>query len=161
MKLVLDTSAFLSGRLNNLNGIEAYTTPDICDEVALGRPSVAIQRALDAGLVVRSPLTLEKAKDAARSTGDLDRLSRADLSVIALGMELAANVVTDDFRVQNVLRSVDIGIIPAGEIGQRTISDIWTWRYRCRGCGRFYDRDLPDCPVCGSALRAVRSKERG
>ena len=163
MYLVLDASALLSGGFNSVpDGFDGcYVTPSVETEVRKGPPSRMLVALLSAGLRTRAPITLDAAVNASRSTGDLGSLSDADLSVIALAVELGdCLVITDDFRVQNVLKSLGIGFRPGGEIGDRTIEEVWTWRMRCTGCGRFFDRDrnLKDCPVCGSELRVKRVK---
>jgi UPF0271 protein len=155
---ILDASSILSGRLTSIAGLEAYITPEVVSEIGRGRPSVLLQNLFSAGLTLRSALGLDEAKRIAERTGDLPHLSGPDLSVIALAIELCGTVITDDFRVQNVLKAAGLPFQPAGEIGDRTIGSVWNWRYRCKGCRRYYEEDRPDCPVCGSALVSVRSR---
>jgi UPF0271 protein len=156
--LVLDAASILSGRLNSIANVEAYITPEVVSELGKGRPSVQLENLLSAGLMVRSPSDMDEAKRLATSTGDMPHLSISDLSVIALAIELKGTVITDDFRVQNVLKAAGLPFLPAGEIGERTIGSVWKWIYRCRGCGRYFEHGGPDCPICGSALRPVRSR---
>lgn len=163
MKLVLDTSALLSGRMTAVPSgfIGVYITTLVRSEITKGAPVRLLENLLDSGLTVRDPLSSDKAEEAASATGDREHLSPADLSVIALAMELEdASVVTDDFRVQNVLSSVGIHFEPAGEIGERRILTTWEWTYRCRGCGRYFKepQKMDDCPVCGSNVRPYRKR---
>ncbi len=160
MKIILDASAFLSGRITSLPGSpgDVFVTPEVVREIAHGRPKRTIDNLLLSGLQMKSPNDLKDAKKAAERTGDLGLLSPADLSVIALAMEINGSVVmTDDFRIQNVLLSLDMKFITAGEIGDRTIKEVWDWTYRCRGCKKIF-QDPPgiDCPICGSEIRKVR-----
>ncbi|MDG6224329.1 MAG: DNA-binding protein [Candidatus Thermoplasmatota archaeon] len=161
MKTVLDASAILSGRLSSLQGMEAYITPEVVQEIRKGRPHDILERLLDSGLIIASAPDRGPALDAARSTGDLPHLSDADISVIALAREISAVVITDDFRVQNVLNSLNLRFEPAGEIGDRSIKERWTWTFRCTGCKRYYEDARHDCPVCGSPLKSVRSRGSG
>lgn len=156
--VVLDASSILSGGLTDLTGLEAFITPEVVEEVSKGRPKALLDNLISAGLTVRGARNTDDAAAAAASTGDLDHLSFADLSVIALAMEIGGIVITDDFRVQNVLHAAGLAYRHAGEIGDRTISSAWRWRYRCKGCGRYYEKGSDDCPICGSELRSVRSK---
>ncbi len=162
MKIILDASAFLSGRITSLPGSpgDVFVTPEVVREIEHGRPKRTIDNLLISGLLLRSPVDLQEAKKAAIRTGDNELLSSADLSVIALAMEIKGSVVmTDDFRVQNVLLSLDLEFIPAGEIGDRTIKEIWEWTYRCRGCKKnFQDPPESDCPICGSEIRKARKR---
>jgi len=163
MYLILDASAFLSGRFTSIpDGYDGVvTTSAVKDEINKGAPKRNLQNLLEVGLKVHDPISSEKAKELALRTGDLELLSNADLSIIAIALELKdAMVITDDFRVQNVLTTASIGFQPAGEIGDRTIKKVWNWTYRCRGCGRFFDlqQKNDDCPICGSEVRKVRKK---
>ena len=120
-----------------------FITTLVRSEVTRGAPARLLESLLDSGLTVRDPLSSDKAEEAASATGDREHLSPADISVIALAMELEdASVVTDDFRVQNVLSSVGIPFEPAGEIGERRILTTWEWTYRCRGCGRYLPQSI-------------------
>lgn len=163
MAYILDTSALLSGQFTTMpaRSEDIFITSWVKEEVAKGIPSRALENLLVAGLKLRDPTSLETAIEKARKTGDLDALSDADLSIIALAIEIKdAMVVTDDFRIQNVLKSVSIPFTPAGEIGDQTIKEIWKWTFRCRGCGRYFDdkQKNDECPICGSNVRKYRKK---
>jgi UPF0271 protein len=43
-------------------------------------------------------------------------------------------------------------------VGLKGIKKLVKWKVRCTGCGRIWDKEYPECPVCGSPLRTVRSK---
>lgn len=163
MYLILDTSAFLSGRYGSIpTGFDGvYITFLVKKEVGKGAPSRLLDNLLSAGLEIKDPLSLELAREKATLTGDLEKLSETDLSIIALAIELEdARVITDDFRIQNVLKSNDIDFEPAGEIGNRTITEVWVWTFRCRGCGRYFQEQQKEneCPICGSLVRKYRRK---
>jgi UPF0271 protein len=161
MRMILDASAFLSGMIVTTmsDKMEMVTTHLVELEVKNGSPKRLLGNLKEAGLKVIDPIDTASAVDAARTTGDLDRLSKADISVIALAMESEGSVVmTDDFRVQNVLGSLGLRYEPAGEVGSRTIRGIWTWTHRCLGCGRYFEeaQKNDECPVCGSPVRMKR-----
>jgi len=159
MYLILDSSSILSGRLNSIPGSfeGVYMTSLVKEEIEKGDPKRTLDSLLEMGLEVRDPVSVEDAKRAAEGTGDLTSLSKADISIIALALEVKpCRVSTDDFRVQNVLLSLGIPYDPAGEIGQRTIGEKWSWTWRCKGCGRYFQEENQDCPICGSPIRKVR-----
>lgn len=163
MDLILDASALLSGKFTSMppGDHRVLITSLVRDEIGKGEPRRQLERLLDAGLRIKDPIDLDQARDAARGTGDLPSLSNPDISVIALAIETDdPMVLTDDFRVQNVLKKLKIPFEPAGEIGQRKIEEVWTWSFRCKGCGRYFDDgdNLPDCPICGSELKRSRKK---
>jgi UPF0271 protein len=163
MFLVLDTSAFLSGMLNSVpTGFAGvYTTSLVRGEVSKGAPERLLSNLIEAGLEIKDPQDMDNARNAAASTGDLERLSLTDLSIIALAMELGdTRVVSDDFRIQNVLKMLGINFMSGGEIGEYGIKEEWAWTFRCRGCGRFFDSEqkYDECPVCGSEVRKKRKR---
>lgn len=163
MDIILDASALLSGKFTSMppGNNRVFVTSRVRDEIGKGEPRRQLERLLGAGLIVMDPVDLEPARDAARATGDLPSLSDPDISVIALAIETDdPMVLTDDFRIQNVLSKLKIPFEPAGEIGDRVIKEVWSWSFRCRGCGRYFDDgdNLPDCPICGSELKRSRKK---
>jgi UPF0271 protein len=165
MCIILDASAFLSGKFTSLpsNHQNCFTTDLVYEEISKGAPGRLIDNLISAGLVIRNPGDTTMVRNVADRTGDLDLLSDADISILALAIEIErCRVITDDFRIQNVLKSLDIEFIPAGEIGTRTIERTFIWTFRCRGCGRFFDEDPGiDCPICGSGIRKVRKMVSG
>jgi len=128
--------------------------------VMKGRPGRLMEDLLEIGLKVRDPIDNLRARKAATSTGDIELLSETDISVIALAIEMEnVLVLTDDFRIQNVLRSLGIRFQPAGEIGDRTVKEVWNWTFRCRGCGRYFEEEPgQDCPICGSSIKKTRKR---
>lgn len=164
MDLILDTAVFLSGSITSIpHGFDnVYITSLVKDEVAKGSPYRIMENMISAGLVLRDPKDPTPATIEAERTGDLDLLSEADISIISLAMELRdAMVLTDDFRIQNVLMSAGLSFSPAGEIGEMRIEEKWEWTYRCRGCGRYYDDPPGDlCEICGSGIKKTRKKIR-
>jgi len=153
---VLDTSAILSGRWQ---GGTVATVPGVIDEFEEGGHSFRmLQYAREAGLAVMLPPdeALERVRDAARRTGDLAALSGTDVEVLALAASRDdAVMVTDDYAMQNVARELDVRYEP---VVQEGIREQFTWRYRCRSCGRWADAGTEQCPVCGGPIRRVRWK---
>lgn len=162
MVLILDASAFLSGAAASLKFRpgEILVTHEVVEEVGKGKPKQLIDRLFSVGLEIRNAPDFDLARKAAGETGDMELLSEADISVIALAMEnKGSTVMTDDFRIQNVLKLLKIEFMPAGELGDRKIEEVWRWTFRCKGCGRYFENSPGgDCPVCGSPIRKVRKK---
>lgn len=99
--------------------------------------------------------SIERVREAAGHSGDLGRLSPVDLSVLALALDLDATIWSDDYSIQNVARIMGIGFRPVGTKG---IQKVVRWNYQCIGCGKWYKERMPDCPICGSGMRACRRK---
>lgn len=99
--------------------------------------------------------SLEKVEEAAKKTGDDGRLSPMDRTVLALALDVNGTILSDDYSIQNVARVLGLGFRPVGTKG---ISKVAKWNYRCVGCGKWYKEKYPECPVCGSSMRACRKK---
>lgn len=156
MRRVLDASALLSGA--SFDG-ELYTTPEAVTEVR----RLGSTPQLDAVLAtkVRVLTSAKESRDAidaaARETGDIARLSAADRGLLALARDLGATILTDDYSIQNVAARLGI---PYERVVERGIREVVEWRYRCTGCGRFFEEPMKECPVCGSKVRTTRARPR-
>lgn len=152
MKHILDTSALFA--MQDLPP-EPVTTPGVISELRkYGDPRL---RYWEDRLIVSEPssASMERVEKAAAETGDDARLSPVDMEVLALAMDQSGVILTDDYSIQNLARVLGLDY---RAVGFKGIKEVMTWKYRCRGCGRTFDKNMPDCPICGSALRSVRSK---
>lgn len=149
--LVLDTNCILAGfQFDNTK--EYYTVPEAFEEIKRGDMRAALEGLQERGvLVVKAPGSeaLEAVCTASVGTGDWNRLSKADRSLVALTKELCGILVTDDYSMQNVSRVLGIEYRP---FGKAAIRETMTWGYKCKGCARTYETKQKDCPVCGSAV---------
>lgn len=150
---VLDASAFYAGT-PFLSGKKCLTTAAVFDEVShIKKSHAALDALMDAGnLVIIDPdkKSLDAISAAARKTGDLVRLSPADISVLALALQLGVTLVSDDYSVANV--AVTIGIRTESSSG-KGIREARKWTSYCSGCGRAFAPDKKECPLCGNALK--------
>lgn len=156
--LVLDTSALLAGRPLG-PGEDTLVPSAVMDELKPGgrdRRHLDLLLAAGARLVEAAPADRARVVAEARKGGEVGRLSTADVDVLAVGLEVGGIVVTDDYTVQNL--ALRLGV-PTLSIQTKGIVEAYRFVPRCTGCGRFYETMLPDCPVCGSALKMV--KDRG
>lgn len=165
MVLVLDTSAFMGGFNPLLAEAPSYTTPQIIEELnrrAIPLPySVAVeQRKLT--ISTPDPNALETASRTAEAVGDRRKLSEADLSLIALGLDLKGRgfdvvVVTDDYSIQNVAGRLELPHQPLSNLGIRTQI---RWILYCSSCRRTFPPNFSDrvCPTCGGEVKRRASK---
>lgn len=162
--VVLDTAALLAG-LGPAQAGPGQTRwvvpPEVRAEISPGGPTGrALERAILAGLEVVGPdgPAANRVMDAVRRQGEADRLSEADLAVLALAETLRSlghdpvSIWTDDYSVQNMAKVLGIetrSIMTRGARHERT------WHIRCTGCGRYLDETPKDgvCPICGSPLK--------
>ncbi|UCE37016.1 MAG: hypothetical protein JSW00_16215 [Thermoplasmata archaeon] len=154
MKFVLDTSAILSGK-DFSSEYELYSSPGILKEIEHGRMRRRLDYLLESGLKVMSPSkeTLKTVRECAQDTGDIARISEADIEILSLAKELDAVLVTDDYSIQNLASKLHVKYQGAAQEG---ITRIIEWSYRCRGCGRYWEDFHDSCPVCGSELKTTR-----
>ncbi len=147
---ILDTSAIISGK-NLPYDVEYYIPESVLNEIKF-RDNLSF---FLENLKVHNPgkESIEKAIEFASKTGDIHKLSKTDLDIIALAIEINGIVITDDYAIQNVLKY--IGLNYSG-LSQREISKIFQWKYRCTGCMRYYEKYYESCPVCGSKLKLVK-----
>ncbi|MGP3667146.1 MAG: NOB1 family endonuclease [Candidatus Bathyarchaeota archaeon] len=158
--LVLDTPAFITG-LNLLNiCLPLYTTPNIIKELKSFWVKVKCLTVLDLKklkVILPKEGFLKKVFEASKETGDKQKLSEADLSILALALELKAGgfdpaIVTDDFSVQNVAQHLNIECIP---VIHDKIKFYIKWAWYCPACRSLFPskEGLKSCPICGTQLK--------
>ena len=147
MKAVLDASVFFAEF--TVSG-EIFTTPAVCDELKDIRSKGNFEKWCAAGLRVVSPerQTLARVAEAAATSRDTGIISATDAELLAVALELDAVLYTDDFAIQNVATVLGVKTSP---IQQRKAKRIH-WKYRCSGCGRYFDHD-GECQICGAAIK--------
>ena len=156
---VLDSSAFIQG-FTEFAGARCVTSQTVLDEV-LGRGVLQSRlRNMVEQQVIKllrpAGASLRKAMEAARETGDMKKLSGADLDVIALALDERRKgfqpvIVSDDYSMQNVATKLRLSSTGAALPGiRRQLSWIWY----CPGCFRTYENVESDvCLACGTRLK--------
>ena len=155
MKLVLDTSALFS--MQDLPpDTEVHTTPSVIGEMEKYEDKRTGY--WEHALKITHPEAdaLKRVKEAAEKTGDLSRLSQTDMEIIALALELEATVLTDDYSIQNLATYMGIEY---KTVGLKGIRKLIKWKFRCTGCGRIWNKEYRECPVCGSPLKTSGSRK--
>ena len=147
MRAVLDSSLFFSEC--PVTG-EIFTTPSVCGELVDIRSRGNFEKLCANGLRVVSPGSgsRERVEAAAIESRDAGVISGTDRDLLALALELEAVLYTDDFAIQNVAAVLGVKTVPIHQRKARRVH----WRYRCRGCGKYFDHD-GECPVCGSEIK--------
>jgi len=147
---VADASAILSGK--DISGLELYTTPSVLDEVRVGKRARLLGYMLEANLRVQPPQLGSIAAVRKKMDEMGDRVSKVDIEVLALALDLKAVLLCDDYSMQNIASELSIPFRP---LSQRGIKRVVKYRYRCSGCGRFVKSE-GDCPFCGSPVRRLK-----
>jgi endoribonuclease Nob1 len=147
MRSVLDSSAFFT--TVTYEG-ELYTASSVISELRDFSSKARFDLLLESGLQVLDPDRdfLRHVRENSVARGEADVLSTTDIDVLALALQLQAAIVSDDYALQNVARSLNITVIPIQQKGARNIR----WKFRCSGCGRYY-RGSGVCQVCGALIQ--------
>ena len=89
--------------------------------------------------------------------GDAVVLSKADIEVLALALDLKENglspaIVSDDYAIQNVSETLGMEHASLATFG---IAQKFDWIYYCPACFRRYTTEDADqtCRVCGTPLK--------
>ncbi len=161
---VLDATPLFMGYAPALSATSHYTTQEIVDELGeQERLRITVARKW---LRIREPSkkSLKTAYNAAIETGDNLVLSRSDLSILALSLDVAeegakVTLLTDDYAIQNVASKLQIYF---QEYAWRGIQREIRWELYCPTCRKTYNTQRRICPNCGSALkrRALPGKRK-
>lgn len=155
---IIDASAFYAGipfRSSN----EFYTTSLIFDEIKhIKKNHGAIDILLATNrLKIQDPSSefIDIAIEESKKTGDFNQLSKQDVSLIALCLQLKGELITDDFAISNLAKNLDIKVSPLMTSG---IKDVGIWIFYCPGCRKNFDSGS-ECPSCGSILKRKLIKQ--
>ena len=147
MSIVLDASFFFGDF--PAEG-DLVTVPSVVNELKDIRAKGTFEKWCARGLRLQSP-TGESSKrviSAAKATKDVTVISGPDRDLLALALDLGADLYTDDFAIQNVALVLGVRTVPILQRKARLVH----WKYRCSGCGRYADHD-GECPVCGAIIK--------
>jgi len=154
---VLDSSAFYAGIPFSSNE-PSITTSHVYNEIKhIKKDHDAVQILIETRrLKISDPehKFIITVNDAAKKSGDFPNLSQEDVSIIALSLQLNAELITDDFAVSNVAKNLSIKVIPIMTSG---IKKVVTWIYYCPGCKTDFS-ETRNCPNCGNRLKRKPGK---
>ncbi|MCE2614784.1 MAG: PIN domain-containing protein [Nitrosopumilus sp. (ex Thoosa mismalolli)] len=149
---ILDASAFYAG-VPFRSSSECYTTSLVYDEIKhIKKNHDALGTLLETNrLKIREPdnESTATAIKVAKETGDFQQLSKQDISIIALCIEMKGEIISDDFAISNVAKNIGLKISP---IMTTRIKDVGKWVHYCPGC-RTNHSSGKECPMCGTQLK--------
>jgi len=156
---VLDASAFYAG-IPFASSEKCFTTQAVFDEIKhIKRNHNAVEMLIvTKRLEIITPETeyTQKVIPKAKDTGDFQNLSTGDISVIALCLQLNAELVTDDFAVSNLAKHLNLNVIPVMTKG---ITHMANWVHFCSGCQKTFSK-ISKCPLCGNKLSRKLEKRQ-
>ena len=157
---ILDSTAFLEKYSDAFMDKACATSYGVLDEMKEPYAKIRFDMLQRAGLSV-----LAAGDDSLKSVGDKvkitgDKLSDTDISVIALALDFICKgkkvmIVTDDYGIQNVAKSLGVKFMP---VSQKGISRSLVWGRLCTACGKETSEEI--CPVCGSETKFVSKAKK-
>jgi endoribonuclease Nob1 len=153
-RYALDAGAFYTGFVFLSSAYRYCTTQAVFDEVKhIKKSHGAIEALLESNTlqVLNSDIkSIDKVVAAARRTGDYTKLSEADISIIALALQLEIVLVTNDYAVANVATTLKI---PIRSVAGKGITHTRRWIAYCSACDRAFGPNAKECRLCGNRLR--------
>lgn len=160
--IILDASAFYAG-IPFFGSTKCYTTTRVFDEIKhIKKSHSALEALLDAGNIqIKDPLLefVSAARRLASRSGDMAKMTEADLSVIALALEMKEVnplIVTDDYAIANV---AELSGIRVSYVMTKGISRVGRWVRYCSACSVVY-KSGTHCMLCGNKLRSKLTHTR-
>ena len=163
---IIDTSAILSGKPIDLGDATMITATAASEELKPGgRDYRTFQFLLEKGLSIKNPSkeSIDAIQKTAEETGDFNRLSVADIEILALALDIDkdgdanAIILTDDYSIQNVASTLNIEY---KSISQKGITKNFKWQYRCPGCKKQFKETVKICPICGTETILSRTRKQ-
>lgn len=149
MRVVLDTSAIIY--LNDFRKFgEIFTVYGVIEEVKDKITSMKLA-SFNSKILEPSVFVIKEIEKIAKETGDLEKLSKTDLKILALAKEKNCTIISDDRNIQNVAEKIGVKYI---SIFSKKITKLITWKKFCKSCKKYFNKGLA-CNVCGSKLARV------
>ena len=150
---ILDSSAFYAGFYRSIN-LKFYTTTTIIKEIKhILNTSLSLDLLISSGvLVIQDPVieSINKIIDTAHHTGDIKKLSKADISILSLAYQMNKTLVSDDYSIQNVAKFLGIKTI---SLGNKGIVKLRKWKNFCKTCEKQYPPYIKECTICGNPTK--------
>jgi len=154
---VLDATSFYAGIPFASQDI-SYTTPLVFEEIKhIKKDQYAITMLIESNrlkIIEPEKKYVEMAVKKSQETGDYQRLSKEDVSIIALCLQIGGELITDDFAISNVAKHMNLKVMPVMTKG----ADKMNWIYFCSGCNSSFSK-ISICPICGNKLRRKAVKK--
>ena len=156
---ILDASAFYAG-IPFGSSSECLTTSLVFEEIKhIKKNHSALETLLETNrLKIRDPdiESTDIAIEASKKTGDFQQLSKQDISVLALCINLKGQIISDDFAISNVAKNLGLKI---SSVMTKGITDVGKWIHYCPGC-RSNHQNGKECPLCGTPLKRKLLKRK-
>lgn len=99
-----------------------------------------------------SKKNIKKIEEFVKESGD--DLSVTDKKLLALALDFDGIILTEDYDIQNVAKSLGIKF---SSIATEGIKEVYKWKKICKGCKKEYPMNYEGkCEICGSDVITVR-----
>jgi len=143
---IVDTSVILSGFIPD--NLDDYITV----EEVLHELKKSIYHAKMLKICSPSKKSIKKIEEFVKESGD--DLSVTDKKLLALALDFDGIILTEDYDIQNVAKSLGIKF---SSIATEGIKEVYKWKKICKGCKKEYPMDYEGkCEICGSDVITVR-----
>ncbi len=153
-RYALDAGAFYTGLVFLSSAYQYLTTQAVFEEVKhIKKSHGAIEALLESNtlqIINSDRKNIDQVVAAARTTGDYQKLSEADISIIALALQLKIVLVTNDYAVANVASTLRI---PVKSVATKGIIHTRRWIAYCSACGKAFGPNAKECRLCGNKLK--------
>jgi UPF0271 protein len=163
---ILDASAFIMGLFPSMLEQNSLTTSEVAQELGGERFNEKYSAVLYIGklrIISPSEECRKVVQKVSVDSGDRMKLSKADVSVLALALELKGQgsdpiLVSDDFAVQNVAEQLNVNYVHLSIFG---IKSQIKWIWYCPACRRIMSKDFCGkiCPTCGTKVKRKAFKK--
>lgn len=160
---ILDASAIIGGFYSKTYA--NFTTSGAILEIKDLKSKILLESAIENGHInIEEPdeEDIKKINKIIESSGDILRLSDVDKKIVALALKFKRigfnpTVITDDYSMQNTLKTIEI---PYKSVLTKGIKDIYNWVKICKGCKKKYPSSyqFEECEICGSRIMKKRIK---
>jgi UPF0271 protein len=156
---IYDASAFYAG-IPFASTETGYTTSLVFEEIKhIKKNHGALDVLIDTNrLRIQDPddNSVKIVSEAAKKTGDYQKLSEADISAVALCYQLKGRLITDDFAITNLAKNLNLDVRSVMTKGIRTVGK---WNYYCSACKKEF-LAITTCPICGNKLNKKLLKRK-
>ena len=140
-----------------------FTTREAIEEILLEEEKIKLETLKTLKIREVPPTFLKKAEDMAVKVGEKEKLSKTDLSLLALSLYLRecgfeVNLVTEDFALQNAALHSKIKVL---SVRDRKIPKGIIWEFYCPACGKRVESWVKICPICGTPIKRKPKRSSG
>ncbi len=153
-EFIIDSTAFYSGMPFLTHSSVFYTTSKVYDEIRHIKKKFSIlENLIEIGKIrITDPETtyVDKIMAIARQYGESSRLSPADISILALALQIRKSIISDDYSVINIASALSL---PIASLVYSQFKGIRKWSKLCKTCNKLYSYNVTSCDLCGNKLK--------